>query len=600
MAINYLSDINLNKNTLENAVVHPLSTAPSTPIEGQIYYNNTAGDKKLYIYNGTSFNAVDGTAVATSAALGSLKLFSDTQQSVEATSVSATAARTYGVQLNSDSQAVVNVPWTDTNTTYGIATNTTPGLIELFNNTDQSVEANTVTTTAGRTYGIQLNSANQAVVNVPWVNTTYSAATTSTPGLIELEDATVQTVAANTVTATAGRTYGLQVNAAGQGVINVPWTDTVYTHTTNANLTGDVTSNGNTTTLTNAPVIAKVLTGYTSGAGTVAATDSILQAIQKLNGNDATNADLTGVVTSVGNATAIANNALTIAKTNGLQTALNAKASLSGATFTGAVNGTSLTLSGDLTVNGTTTTINTNTLDVKDKNITLGVSAGPSPIYTEATADGGGITLKGLTDKTFNWVDATDAWTSSEHLNLLTGKSYLINNASVLNATTLGSNVVNSSLTSVGTIGTGTWQATAIAGQYGGTGVDNSGKTITLGGNLTTSGAYATTLTTTGTTTVTLPTTGTLATEAYVSAKNKSFNLKTTTSGVAVTGTGTIFTITHGMGSSLLYAVQVIRTANGSGETVFTEVARTSTTITITFKVAPTDGDYTALITKMN
>jgi hypothetical protein len=600
MAINYLSDINLNKNTLENAVVHPLSTAPSTPIEGQIYYNNTAGDKKLYIYNGTSFNAVDGTAVATSAALGSLKLFSDTQQSVEATSVSATAARTYGVQLNSDSQAVVNVPWTDTNTTYGIATNTTPGLIELFNNTDQSVEANTVTTTAGRTYGIQLNSGNQAVVNVPWVNTTYSAATTSTPGLIELEDATVQTVAANTVTATAGRTYGLQVNAAGQGVINVPWTDTVYTHTTNANLTGDVTSNGNTTTLTNAPVIAKVLTGYTSGAGTVAATDSILQAIQKLNGNDATNADLTGVVTSVGNATAIANNALTIAKTNGLQTALNAKASLSGATFTGAVNGTSLTLSGDLTVNGTTTTINTNTLDVKDKNITLGVSAGPSPIYTEATADGGGITLKGLTDKTFNWVDATDAWTSSEHLNLLTGKSYLINNASVLNATTLGSNVVNSSLTSVGTIGTGTWQATAIAGQYGGTGVANTGKTITLGGNLATSGAYATTLTTTGTTTVTLPTTGTLATEAYVSAKNKSFNLKTTTSGVAVTGTGTIFTITHGMGSSLLYAVQVIRTANGSGETVFTEVARTSTTITITFKVAPTDGDYTALITKMN
>jgi len=76
--------------------------------------------------------------------------------------------------------------------------------------------------------------------------------------------------------------------------------------TTNANLTGDVTSVGNATTLTNAPVIAKVLTGYTSGAGTVAATDSILQAIQKLNGNDATNANLTGVITSVGNATSIA------------------------------------------------------------------------------------------------------------------------------------------------------------------------------------------------------------------------------------------------------------------------------------------------------
>ena len=57
------------------------------------------------------------------------------------------------------------------------------------------------------------------------------------------------------------------------------------TVTTNANLTGDVTSIGNTTTLTNAPVIAKVLTGFTSGAGTVTSSDSILTALQKINGN---------------------------------------------------------------------------------------------------------------------------------------------------------------------------------------------------------------------------------------------------------------------------------------------------------------------------
>lgn len=82
---------------------------------------------------------------------------------------------------------------------------------------------------------------------------------------------------------------------------------TAGTVTTNANLTGDVTSVGNATTLTNAPVIAKVLTGYTSGAGTVSAADSILSAIQKLNGNDATNANLTGDVTSIGNATTLTN-----------------------------------------------------------------------------------------------------------------------------------------------------------------------------------------------------------------------------------------------------------------------------------------------------
>lgn len=54
---------------------------------------------------------------------------------------------------------------------------------------------------------------------------------------------------------------------------------------TNANLTGEVTSVGNAATVPNATVIGKVLTGYVSGAGTVAATDSILQAINKLNGN---------------------------------------------------------------------------------------------------------------------------------------------------------------------------------------------------------------------------------------------------------------------------------------------------------------------------
>ena len=69
---------------------------------------------------------------------------------------------------------------------------------------------------------------------------------------------------------------------------------------------------------------------------------------------------------------------------------------------------------GDLTVGGTTTTINTSNLDVEDKNITIGKVSTP----TDTTADGGGLTLKGATDKTFNWIDATDSWTSSEHLSV--------------------------------------------------------------------------------------------------------------------------------------------------------------------------------------
>lgn len=131
--------------------------------------------------------------------------------------------------------------------------------------------------------------------------------------------------------------------------------------TTNANLTGDVTSVGNATTLTNAPVIAKVLTGYTSGAGTVSASDSILSAIQKLNGNDATNANLTGDVTSVGNATTLTN-APVIAKvltgyTSGAGTVSASDSILSAIQKLNGNDATNANLTGDVTSVGNATTL---------------------------------------------------------------------------------------------------------------------------------------------------------------------------------------------------------------------------------------------------
>jgi len=96
------------------------------------------------------------------------------------------------------------------------------------------------------------------------------------------------------------------------------------------------------------------------------------------------------------------------------------------------------------------------------------------------------------------------------------------------------------SITTLGTIGTGTWAGTAVAGQYGGTGVANTGKTITLGGNLTTSGAYATTLTVTNDTNVTLPTTGTLAATTNTTfSTGSTWNGNTIGSGYGGTGFST-------------------------------------------------------------
>ena len=70
------------------------------------------------------------------------------------------------------------------------------------------------------------------------------------------------------------------------------------------------------------------------------------------------------------------------------------------------------TFTGDITVNGTTTTVNSTTLTIDDKNMELGSVASPS----DTTADGGGITLKGTTDKTILWENDTDSWNFNQNI----------------------------------------------------------------------------------------------------------------------------------------------------------------------------------------
>mgnify|MGYP001177226007 CR=1 FL=1 len=107
-------------------------------------------------------------------------------------------------------------------------------------------------------------------------------------------------------------------------------------------------------------------------------------------------------------------------------------------------------ISGNLTVNGTTTTVDSTTVNIADKNIQVATGAAD-----DAAANGGGITIdSGDGDKTFQFEATGDNLGSSENLNVASGKAYKVNNVSVLNATTLGSSVVASSLTSVGNLTT--------------------------------------------------------------------------------------------------------------------------------------------------
>ena len=100
-------------------------------------------------------------------------------------------------------------------------------------------------------------------------------------------------------------------------------------------------------------------------------------------------------------------------------------------------------IAGDLQVDGTTTTVNSTELTIVDKNILIAKGSAD-----DTQADGGGITIEsGDGNKTFQFEATGDNLGSSENLNLASSKEYKIDNVSVLNATTLGNGVVNSSLT---------------------------------------------------------------------------------------------------------------------------------------------------------
>ena len=106
-------------------------------------------------------------------------------------------------------------------------------------------------------------------------------------------------------------------------------------------------------------------------------------------------------------------------------------------------------IAGDLYVDGEQTYINSTAIELADFNVGIATT-----VATNALLDGAGIGI-GSTGvrKTITWNNSASALTSSEDWNLVSGKQYEINGTGVLSSTTLGSSVVNSSLTSVGTLG---------------------------------------------------------------------------------------------------------------------------------------------------
>jgi hypothetical protein len=110
--------------------------------------------------------------------------------------------------------------------------------------------------------------------------------------------------------------------------------------------------------------------------------------------------------------------------------------------------GGNLTVFGNLSVEGTTTTLNTSDLTIEDKNIIIANVSSP----TDITADGAGITIKGATDKTILYSETNNWLEISDSVNLVSGKALYIGDTLVINGNSLGSAITSiPGVTSFGT-----------------------------------------------------------------------------------------------------------------------------------------------------
>ena len=398
---------------------------------------NTHAATKLYVDQAVSGVSGSITVAGDSGSSQTVSL-SDTLTISGGTGLSSVASATDTLTINLDNTAVTGGSYGSANT---VATFTVDaqGRLTAAGNTAVSITSAGVSDfneAAQDAFGTLISGGTQSGITV-----TYDDANTKVNFSVASQSFTAAADGGSSQTITAGDTFTI---SGGTGLTSAATSDTI------------------TLNLDNTAVTA----GSYGAAGTVGT--FTVDAQGRLTAASNTAISITGSqVSDLGTAA--------VTSVTGTSNEVTVSGTGSGP-WTGAVTiglpddvtiGNTLTVTGDLIVNGNTTTLNTATLTVEDKNIVLANVATP----TDTTADGAGISILGATTKTFNWVDTTDAWTSSENLNLLAGKVFQINGTSVLSNTTLGSGVINSSLTSVGTIGTGVWNGTAIGPTYGGTGL---------------------------------------------------------------------------------------------------------------------------------
>jgi hypothetical protein len=365
----------------------------------------------------------------------------------------------------------------------------------------------------------------------------YSSGAWSSLGGVKSVDAFTYIQAETSAGASNGDLDFFAENSAGTGTTQVgqwnrlnlkDYTGTIVGTQTTQNIFNTIA------TTVNAYGAATALTiGGTSGTATIRNTtvaitnNATVGGTLAVTGNSTLTGDLAvngGDVTTTSGTATLFNTGATTLNIGGAATTV----SIGAATGTLTLNNANTVITGNLTVNGTTTTINSTVTSVDDIEFELGAVATP----TDITANGGGIRLKGATDKTINW--SSLGWTSSEDFNLVTGKVYEINGTNVLDASSvLGAATTATvagaatALTIGATSGTATIRnstvaitnAATIGSTLGVTGAATLSSTLSVSGLITstsgisggpathTTGSFSSTLAVTGTSTFTGATT---------------------------------------------------------------------------------------------
>lgn len=233
-----------------------------TSVSQTLYANNV-----IYVrrYNGTSWTSwtevgaggITSIPQASSSALGGIKIgYSDN-------------GKNYAVELDSSGKAYVNVPWTDTNTTYNVATTSSNG---LMSSSDKSKLDGIQAGADAVSFSRSLSSGTKiGTININGTNTDIYAPTAREP--VEYGVATSTTLGLVRIGyPESGKNYPVELNSSNQMYVNVPWTDsnTTYSAGTGLSLSGTTFSLGKATPTTLGGV--KVSSTEISTISTVAAT----------------------------------------------------------------------------------------------------------------------------------------------------------------------------------------------------------------------------------------------------------------------------------------------------------------------------------------